>query len=367
MAKVKSILFITYHFPPEVGGIQTRISRYISNLRAMNRKISVLYLRSSGETTKNVVDGADVLACSGRIRFTFQNFKRIVRIISRNHADVIHVFSGGTTLIGILSLGIGRLMGISSVFSFFGIEGIVFESFSEKARFILSATFATAIATNSSAMKILVPPRFRSKTRTILGGSDLAPRMGETSFREPIVLSVGRLVKSKGFDDVLRAFSILRQSVPIAKLVIVGDGPEALSLRNSANSLGLQQSVEFKGILKGKTLQNEYERSSVFVLASKRVKEDPATEAFGLVLVEAAMHAKPLIGTRIGGIPEIVRDGENGILVSQNNPEELARAMIKLLSDRQLNLKMGKNSLEIAKTNFTWDASTVRLLRCYED
>ena len=101
------------------------------------------------------------------------------------------------------------------------------------------------------------------------------------------------------------------------------------------------------------------------VLASKRVEDDPATEALGLVLLEASMHGKPLVGTIIGGIPEIIKDGVNGFLVPQRESPKLAEAICKLLSDRQLAKKMGDNALQIALRDFTWDASTERLLQCY--
>jgi glycosyltransferase involved in cell wall biosynthesis len=353
MSKVKSVLFVTYHFPPEVGGIQTRISRYMSNLRAKGKRVGVIFLTS---------------VRSGRIANTYSNLKLIVGMSARNRVDAIHVFSGGTTFMAVFSLLIARVMGVAAVFSFFGIEGVVFGSFSERARFVISGTLATAIATNSSAMKAFVPSRFRSKTRTILGGSDYSSSPVEPLSTDdlPVVLSVGRLVRSKGFDDILQAFSVVKQSVPNAKLVIVGDGLESKNLKDLAASLGLSDSVEFKGILRGERLQTEYQRSSVFVLASKQVDDDPATEAFGLVLVEAAMHGKPLVATRIGGIPEIVRDGVNGVLVPQNNPRELGLAITRLLSDKELRQKLGENSLKIARSEFTWDASTERLLNCYE-
>jgi len=79
------------------------------------------------------------------------------------------------------------------------------------------------------------------------------------------------------------------------------------------------------------------------------------------------MYGKPLIGTNIGGIPEIVRDGENGILVPPSDFKALSAAIIRLLSDRELRDRLSQNSLRIANSEYTWDAATKRLLRCYEN
>jgi glycosyltransferase involved in cell wall biosynthesis len=369
MTLVKSILFVTYHFPPEVGGIQTRIYHYVTELSRRRICVAVMYLTTKLVRTRNYkLNGTEVIQSCGKTKYLFSNLPRLIKLGVSNEVDVIHVFTGGTTLFGMLSLIVGRILGVSAVFSFFGVEGVVFESFSEKARFIISASLATSVATNSEAMKRLVPKQFRSKTCTVLGGSDTAslPSQATDYERPQIIMSAGRLVRSKGMDDLIEAFSTVRKSFPRARLVIVGDGPERDELERKASDLGLSMNVEFKGVLRGRDLQSEYQESSVFVLASKRVVDDPATEAFGLVLVEAAMHGKPLVGTRIGGIPEIIRDGVNGILVPQSDPNKLAEALLKLLSDKKLILDMGLNAFEIAKAEYTWSNSTDRLLKCYQ-
>jgi glycosyltransferase involved in cell wall biosynthesis len=179
------------------------------------------------------------------------------------------------------------------------------------------------------------------------------------------ILFVGRLANTKGVDDLIRALQLIQQKRSDMRLVIVGDGPERTNLVRLAAALGVDSRVEFTGTLTGSNLHNEYEKSNVVVLPSKYIKGEASSETLGLTLIEASMHSKPLVGTSHGGIPEIVKDGQNGFLVPENNPQALADALIRLLSDERLSQQMGAEALRIARTKFTWDAATERLLQTY--
>jgi glycosyltransferase involved in cell wall biosynthesis len=179
------------------------------------------------------------------------------------------------------------------------------------------------------------------------------------------ILYVGRLVRSKGVDDLIESYKVVRERIPQSRLIIVGDGPERGRLEGLAHELNLSTGVVFKGTLRGERLDEEYANCTVFAMASKRVPADPAIETFGLTLVEALMHGKPVVGTFLGGIPEIVENGVNGLLVPEGQPSELADALIRILTDRDLAFRLRQNGLESAKKRFTWAAATDRLLSCY--
>ena len=123
--------------------------------------------------------------------------------------------------------------------------------------------------------------------------------------------------------------------------------------------------MEFKGTLTGPTLDQEYEQSSLFVLPSKDVASDPANEGLGLALIEASMHSKPLVGTLHGGIPEVVRHGENGLLVPPGDPSALAGAVVTILTDPERARSMGSAALQGALSRFSWDRATDVLLESY--
>jgi len=176
---------------------------------------------------------------------------------------------------------------------------------------------------------------------------------------------VGRLVQRKGVDDLIRAFADVKPHFPEVRLSVVGDGPERKNLTELAGRLGVLDSVEFKGTLLGAELDREYARCFTFVLPSKDVPTDPANEGLGLALIEASMHVKPLVGTRHGGIPEVVVDGRNGLLVTPGDPGALAAALVELLSNPDLAERMGAAALQMARSRFSWERATDVLLESY--
>ena len=129
-----------------------------------------------------------------------------------------------------------------------------------------------------------------------------------------------------------------------ARLLIVGDGPDREMLANLAISLGVHESVYFAGYTAYP--QPFYAVMDVFALAS-------ATEAFGLVLVEAMFASLPVIATRVGGIPGIVEDGYNGVLVPPFSPERFAEEIAMLVSDEKLRFEMGRRGKARAQEMFS--------------
>ena len=140
----------------------------------------------------------------------------------------------------------------------------------------------------------------------------------------PVILSAGRLTKQKGFDFLLRAFSILRKEIN-ARLVILGEGEDELYLKNLSNRLGIDVSVDFLGFK-----ENPYKymkRATIYVMSS-------LYEGFPMVLLEAMACGVPVISTIYNpGFSEIVENEKNGLLVPVANEKALADAMLRLLNN----------------------------------
>ena len=368
MKQIRSILFLTYHFPPEVGGIQTRIAHYIEELRKRNIWVTVLAVttRSDGTPEANVA-GGEVITCPGGANNLLTCMRSLVIANLRKRFDVVHVFTGGSTLFGVSALVLGRISRVPAVVSFFGKEDFVFFSPLSKLLFKLALSLATRIDVNTSYTQGLVPEEFRSKTFVLSGGAEeVSTRTVPTPKKSGLrILFVGRLARRKGVDDLIKALATVRQVVPDCRLIIVGDGQDRKRLVSIVKSLGLSEFVDFKGTLLGKALHEEYELSDVVALPSKHDPTDTATEGLGLTLVEASMHGKPLVGTLHGGIPEVVRHGENGLLVPEGNPAALARAIEEVLTDADMAHRMGEAALRIARTRFNWNKATDVLLESY--
>jgi glycosyltransferase involved in cell wall biosynthesis len=158
-------------------------------------------------------------------------------------------------------------------------------------------------------------------------------------FEMPLVVSVGRLVHQKGFDILLRAFRKVRD-VKTAKLMIVGDGEEREALMSLVQSLHLQGDVLFAG-MRGNPFQF-MRKAEVFCLASRY-------EGFGNVILEAMSLGVPVIVTDCpSGPSEITDNGRYGILVSPEDPDAIAEALIRVLSDKTLRASLSGLSLERA-------------------
>jgi glycosyltransferase involved in cell wall biosynthesis len=159
------------------------------------------------------------------------------------------------------------------------------------------------------------------------------------------ILSVGRLVSSKGHDDVIRAVAELRKRGHRLELHIGGDGPERDALTALAAQLGVEPCVKFLGSLSEEDYQAEMQAADLFVLASHG-------EPMGVVYMEAMASAVATIGTAGGGVAEIIDDGANGSLVPPRNPYALAEAMEKLLKNPELREAYGKAGREKAVAKF---------------
>ncbi|MBM4049072.1 MAG: glycosyltransferase family 4 protein [Planctomycetes bacterium] len=143
---------------------------------------------------------------------------------------------------------------------------------------------------------------------------------------------VGRLSTEKGVDVLIEAFALVRQHLPQARLILAGDGPERAALCKRASDMNLRDSVDFLGerddvpaILAG---------LSVFVLPSR-------SEGLPMALLEAMAAGLPIVATAVGGVPEAIRDNDNGLLVCPNAPREMAAAIVGLAQDEALRERIG--------------------------
>lgn len=152
----------------------------------------------------------------------------------------------------------------------------------------------------------------------------------------PYLLCIAMHNEKKGLDVLLRAFALM-QGVPLPyKLVLVGDGPLRGYLESLALSLGIRHKVEFLGLQGRAQVVKLIQGCEVFVLPSR-------SEPFGIVLTEAMACKKPVVATTVGGIPEIIQDSTDGILVEPDNPNALAEALLNVLQNQALRLSIANN------------------------
>lgn len=172
-----------------------------------------------------------------------------------------------------------------------------------------------------------------------------------------VVLAVGRFLESKGFETVLRAAARLATGRPRLRVLIAGAElePEAGRLRALAGELGIGDRVRFLGPVPYESMPQLYGAADVFVSASHPVRTPTMyqEEAGGMVLLEAAACGVPSVGTRCGGIPEFILDGETGFLVPPKDPESLAARIAYLIEHPDERARMGIAARANVERNFT--------------
>jgi glycosyltransferase involved in cell wall biosynthesis len=162
-----------------------------------------------------------------------------------------------------------------------------------------------------------------------------------------LILYLGRLRKYKSVHLLIEAMTLVRQKVPEARLVVVGDGPHRETLESLTRSLGIEDVVEFRGHVGAE--------EKVKLLSQSTVTANPSPkEGWGLTVVEANACGVPVVASRSPGLVDSVRDGQTGFLVEHGNVEQLASKIVDILVDDALREKLSKGALEWGR-KFSWE------------
>jgi glycosyltransferase involved in cell wall biosynthesis len=180
---------------------------------------------------------------------------------------------------------------------------------------------------------------------------------------EPFLLFSGRLIPRKGICYLLEAMPRILDSHPI-KLIITGDGPLREALTAQAKKLGLSRWVEFAGFVTNERLGELFRTCTVYVHPA--IYDDRGdTEGLGIVLIEALFNRKPVIASNVGGIVDVIKDGETGLLVPAKDPQALASAVVRVLNDPAEAMRLGTRGYAYASRFFDWERITDDIERLY--
>jgi len=159
---------------------------------------------------------------------------------------------------------------------------------------------------------------------------------------EPIILFVGGNMQRKGVPDIIDASPDVIKRFPNAKFVIVGGDKAIDKMREKCRQNGVESNYQFIGWCPQDKIVDYYKNATIFVMPS-------LTEALGVTFLEAMAAGIPVIGTNVGGIPEIIQDGVNGRLVPVNSPKSISKTIIELLSDEAARKMISENALKTVK------------------
>lgn len=179
-------------------------------------------------------------------------------------------------------------------------------------------------------------------------------------YSKPVIISVGVLRATKGFEYLIKAFGELKKSINSATLLIIGDGPERNNLEKQATGIS---EIYFLGRQKHNKVVEYLCASDVFVLAAINASND--REGTSTSIMEAMAAGLPVVATKVGGNPNLIQDGVNGFMVSPGNSSELTKAMLKLAGNDELSQKITKQNLEDIKSK-DWPVIAKNIDKIYE-
>ena len=390
-----SLLLVVSKLAEEkTGGVQTRIINYSKNLPKFDIKPTILAIsKTYPKISKEKYFGTTLYKFPRRKWFIFPWF--LVKIIKRHKIDILHILEGACGLLHVLSLFIARLLRLRTGLSLYAGEmtDVALQNkIIPKIKLNLSQKLAQKIAVNSKATASIVPKRYKNKIAIVYPGVNLELlkyKVEKSKTNRINLLYVGRIFRKKGVDDLIKALALVLEQFPHVYLTIVGATAKSEIYKQHAKDLGIKEEVEpdsisvykklaevlgiadkvkFTGEIRNlKKLAEFYSNCDIFLMTSKESKPPSGFESFGCVFLEAALFKKPVIGTRFYGIKEAVVDGSIGLLVEPDNPQDLARAIIKLIKNPDLRKKLGQAGYERTLAHFKDIDSTRQLAGVYKD
>lgn len=374
------ICLVNSYYPPWIGGAETYVSSIAKGLKKRGHDVTVYCSERPLHYGESFEDGIRVV----RMRTPFRVYGTPIAVVPpgllTERYDVIHANFPGPYLASI-SAWIAKATNtpailtwhndLPSVASFAGILVKMHDRMSGSYLDIYKRIIATTTvySRNSNTLR-----QYSNKVVVIQNGVDTSrfnPSVSGDSVREryglgqsKVALFVGALTTwhaYKGVDVLIRSFKKICESRTDAKLLIVGGGELTDQYKSLARDLGITSSVIFAGKIDEEELPSYYAASDFAVLPSK-----DSSEGFGLVLLEAMATGKGVIGSRVGGVVEVIRDGYNGMLVEPNNIEELARAMQFLFKDDGMRLLMGRYGRMFAESS-DWNSVVQRVESLYRE
>lgn len=299
--------------------------------------------------------GVTVFPYAGADRsLSWSGLRELVGLIRRWRPHVVHTHGA---LAGRIA---GRLGGARVVYTKHGLAAAVEASVQVRSpgawlRRLAVRRFADRIVAVSGAVRdaLIAQGADPAAVRVIPGGVDLGPYEQAPPPVAGVVGALGRLEREKGFDVLLEAMARLRGE---ARLLLGGDGSQRQALAARVEAEGLP--VELVGFVDD--VPAFLGRTGVFVVPSR-------SEGLGLVAVEAMAAGRPVVASRTGGLPEVVVDGETGLLVAPEDPDGLARAIRMLLADPERSARMGAAGRERARALFSAERMAAETAALYEE
>ena len=363
-----NLLVITWNYPPRQGGIENLLGSLCKELKK-SRSVAVItaHVRMAPSQEKNVFRAP----LPGLAAFALYAVWRGAVLLARDPG--IRVVFGGSAVVTPLVLFLARLFGRRAVVQIHGLDVVyrnsIYQLFCVRwlkfcARVVANSRFTARLAQTKGVLRdrtAVIPPgvdcqRFNEQT-------DIAADKRAWGVEgKRIILFVGRLARRKGVKEFIEnSFVNVVRKMPDVVFLIAGNNPtESLTQRDDVVSeigalvsrLGLEKQVRLLGSISDEDVIKLYQACDVVVLPALDLKDD--VEGFGIVALEAAAAGKPVVATRVGGIPDAVEDGKNGALVDSGDYAGLTKVVVSLLRNIELSASFGEYGRCRVHKNFSW-------------
>jgi glycogen(starch) synthase len=347
------VLFWSLTFWPDIGGIEVLAAKLLPALRERGHEFMVVTPQTQAASPDNIqYQGIPIR------RFSFQNtltpsgidhiiaMRRKVSELKHGFApDLVHINGVGPT--DFFHLTTRNAHRTPTLVTLHG-------EWHQQADTIVGHTLRAADWVVGCSGAVLergrrLTPEIASRSSLIYNGLEIpALTPAPLPFVPPRILCLGRLSKEKGMDVALAAFVPILNRFSNARLIIAGDGPSRWELQHQAAAHGIDHAVDLVGWVAPDKVPSLINASTIVLMPSRR-------DSLPLVALEAALMARPIVATRVGGLPEVVVHEETGLLVESENSQALASGVISLLSHPGIARCMGERARARAQTLFGWE------------
>lgn len=350
------VLFWSERFLPVIGGVSISAAKLLPALQRRGWEFVVLTLKDCFDLPEE--DDYNEIPV---YRFPFWNalaerdlgkiieLRRKVSDLKKTFApDLVHInFLGPSVLFHFQTQDTHPVPLLVSMDSAFPNHEV--EQNSLVVRALTTADWVTCVSKASLAQARKLVPGIIPRSSFIYKGKKLPPFPPEPlPIEPPRLLCLGRLVRSKGYDLAISAFCLILSRFSSAHLIIAGDGPDRKELEQKATELGLQNVVDFLGWVNPDEVPALINTATVVVIPSR-------SDSLPNVAKEAALMARPVLATRVGGLPEVVVHRKTGLLVKPEDPSALAEAVVYLLDHPVEATLMGQSARLFVQEVFSWD------------
>lgn len=373
---MKKTLIISNFYPPQFGGIQN----YIYNLATRLPQDKTFVLADKKPNSLRFDNGQKHSIYRKSFRSPLRHFKltsldlllKTYRIIKRHKIE--RLIAGHFYLPALTCYLLNKMTGIPYQIFTYGTEITELRHSSNTKKQYMHKIFAQAekVYTISDYLKnILIKNKVDpQKIVKIYPGVDhnifkplasikarqyIAKKISFDLTGYNIILSLGRLVKRKGHDSMIKALPEILKKYPKTKYLIVGDGPDREYLKNITREVNMEKYVIFAGAPKNEDILYYYNACDVFTMPSRTLKKSQDVEGFGIVYLEASACAKPVVAGAGGGVSEAVEYNKSGIIVDSKKPSLIALAILSLLDNSYKMASMGEYGRKRVIKHFNWD------------